>query len=132
MFLSLFLGVNIDFLRRNWNHLALDNSVWRMLFSLKEGDGWRVDLRRAPRGKSLRPLRMPISPLEINWYGQYRNRQELERRWSNYPSAGLSADLSDDAALAEKDVAKAWEPKVMRISGHGDRCAIPYAKRGQR
>ena len=99
-----------------------------MLFSLKEGEGWRVDLRRAPRGKSLRSLRMPISPLEINWYDLYRNRQELERRWSNYSSAGLSADLSDDATLAEKEVAKAWEPKVMRISGHGDRCATSCAR----
>lgn len=112
---------------RNWNQLAHDNSIWRVLFSLKEGDGWRVDLRRANRENSLVSLRMPISmmpaPLEINWYNLYRNRQELDRRWSNYPSAGLSADLSDNAAAEDKEVAKAWEPKVMRISGHGDRCA---------
>ena len=63
---------------------------------------------------------MTPAPLEINWYDLYRNRQELDRRWSNYPAAGLSADLSDDAA-AEKEAPKAWEPKVMRIGGHGDR-----------
>ena len=64
---------------------------------------------------------MVPAPLEINWYDLYRNRQELDRRWSNYPSAGLSADLSDDAVVEEKEVTKAWEPKVMRISGHSDR-----------
>ncbi|PIL29056.1 transporter [Ganoderma sinense ZZ0214-1] len=108
---------------RNWNHLAYDNSIWRVLFSLREQDGWRVDLRRAPRGTMYPSLRMPPSmapaPLELNWYHLYRNRQELERRWSNYPSAGLSADLSDDAPV-EKELPRAYEPKVMRISGHSD------------
>ena len=92
---------------------------------MREGEGWRVDLRRAHRDNVLSSLRMPLSmmpaPLEINWYDLYRNRQELDRRWTNYPSAGLSADLSDDAPAEEKEVPKAWEPKVMRISGHGDR-----------
>ena len=77
------------------------------------------------RENSLSSLRMPLSmmpaPLELNWYHLYRNRQELDRRWSNYPGAGLSADLSDEAIAEEKEVTKAWEPKVMRISGHGDR-----------
>ena len=113
---------------RNWNHLAHDNSIWRVLFSLREPDGWRVDLRRAPRDIMYPSLRMPPSmapaPLELNWYHIYRNRQELERRWSNYPSAGLSADLSDDAPT-EKELPRAYEPKVMRISGHSDRC-VPF------
>lgn len=104
--------------------MARDNSVWRVLFSLRERDGWRVDLRRMYRDSST-ALRIPHAkipaPLEINWYDIYRNRQELHRRWSNYPSAGLSADLSDDAVAEEKEVAKPWEPKVMRISGHFDR-----------
>ncbi|RPD61671.1 WD40 repeat-like protein [Lentinus tigrinus ALCF2SS1-7] len=108
---------------RNWNHLARDNSIWRTLFSLREDDGWCVDLRRAHRENSS-SLRMPLSmmpaPLELNWYHLYRNRQELDRRWSNYPGAGLSADLSDEAVAEQKEVTKAWEPKVMRISGHGD------------
>ena len=101
--------------------MALDNSVWRMLFSLKEGDGWRVDLRRASK-TPLPSLLASLSPLELNWYDVYRNRQELDRRWSNYPTAGLSTDLSDEA-IAEKEAPKTWEPKMMRISGHGDRCA---------
>ena len=113
---------------RNWNHLARDNSIWRVLFSLREPDGWRVDLRRAPRGTMYPLLRMPPSmapaPLELNWYHLYRNRQELERRWSNYSNAGLSADLSDDAPV-EKELPRAYEPKVMRISGHSDRC-VPF------
>ena len=66
---------------------------------------------------------MMPAPLEINWYNLYRNRQELDRRWSNYPGAGLSADLSDDTPLEEKETPRAYEPKVTRISGHGDRCA---------
>ncbi len=111
---------------RNWNHLAHDNSIWRVLFSLREQDGWRVDLRRAPRDIMYPSLRMPPSmapaPLELNWYYLYRNRQELDRRWSNYPSAGLSADLSDDAPM-EKELPRAYEPKVIRIGGHNDRCA---------
>ena len=110
---------------RTWNRLARDNSIWRILFSLREGDGWRVDLRRARRDNSLFTLRMPLAmmpaPLELNWYELYRNRQELDRRWSNYPNIGLSADLSDDAVAEEKEVPKVWEPKVMRIGGHGDR-----------
>lgn len=61
------------------------------------------------------------APLEIKWYELYRTRTELDRRWSNYPGAGLSADLSDDAVAEDKEVTKAWEPKVMRISGHSDR-----------
>ena len=65
---------------------------------------------------------MMPAPLEINWYNLYRNRQELDRRWSNYPGAGLSADLSDDTPLEEKETPRAYEPKVTRISGHGDRC----------
>ncbi|RDX52609.1 WD40 repeat-like protein [Lentinus brumalis] len=109
---------------RNWNHLALDNSIWRTLFSLREVDGWRVDLRRAHRESRLSSLGMSLpmipAPLKLNWYDLYRNRQELDRRWSNYPGAALSADLSDDAVAEEKEVIKAWEPKVMRISGHGD------------
>ncbi|EIW53359.1 WD40 repeat-like protein [Trametes versicolor FP-101664 SS1] len=113
---------------RTWNHLARDNSIWRVLFSLKEKDGWRVDLRRAIRPGSSAQSAMPLSasramipaPLEIKWYELYRTRTELDRRWSNYPGAGLSADLSDDAVAEDKEVTKAWEPKVMRISGHSD------------
>ncbi|KAH9927928.1 WD40 repeat-like protein [Epithele typhae] len=103
---------------RNWNHLALDNSIWHALFSSKECDGWRVDLRRTLRRKSLYSS-IP-APLEVHWYEVYRNRQELDRRWANFPAAGLSADMSDDTVVSEKEVTKAWEPKVMRISGHGD------------
>ncbi|KAI0827398.1 WD40 repeat-like protein [Trametes gibbosa] len=110
---------------RAWNQLARDNSIWRALFSHKEMDGWRVDLSRANRlsvtSQTLSASRtMMPAPLEIKWYDLYRTRTELERRWSNYPSAGLSADLSDDAVAEEKEVTKAWEPKVMRISGHAD------------
>ncbi|CDO74829.1 hypothetical protein BN946_scf184353.g10 [Trametes cinnabarina] len=112
---------------RAWNRLARDNSVWHELFSRKEKDGWGVDLRRAhrnnsvPSGKrSLSATRSTPAPLEINWYDLYRTRTELDRRWSNYPSAGLSADLSDDAMSEQKTVPKAWEPQVMRISGHSD------------
>ena len=67
---------------------------------------------------------MAPAPLALNWYHLYRNRRELDRRWSNYPSAGLSADLSDDAPM-EKELPRAYEPKVMRISGHNDRC-VPF------
>ncbi|KAI8989127.1 WD40 repeat-like protein [Trametes punicea] len=113
---------------RAWNRLARDNAIWRVLFSHKEKDGWRVDLRRANRLSSLSQISMSLSsstalmpaPLEINWYDLYRTRTELDRRWSNYPTTGLSADLSDDAMAEDKEVPKAWEPKVMRISGHGD------------
>ncbi|KAI0634267.1 WD40 repeat-like protein [Trametes polyzona] len=113
---------------RAWHQLARDNSIWRVLFSHKEKDGWRIDLRRAHRlstqshstASLLASRAMIPAPLEIKWYDLYRTRTELDRRWSNYPSAGLSADLSDDAIAGEKEVTKAWEPKVMRISGHGD------------
>ncbi|TBU41201.1 WD40 repeat-like protein [Dichomitus squalens] len=109
---------------RNWNQLARDNSIWRVLFSLREKDGWRVDLRRAPRESMLSSLRMPLSvmpaPLQINRYNLYWNRQELDRCWSNYPGAGLSADLSDDTPLEEKETPRGYEPKVTRIGGHGD------------
>ncbi|KAI0772855.1 WD40-repeat-containing domain protein [Trametes elegans] len=112
---------------RTWNHLARDNSIWRILFSHREKDGWRVDLRRANHRNSTskygalpsHPLASLPAPLEIKWYELYRTRTELDRRWSNYPGAGISADLSD-GATAEKEAPKAWEPKVMRISGHGD------------
>ncbi|KAI0356897.1 WD40 repeat-like protein [Trametes cingulata] len=107
---------------RTWNQLARDNSIWRGLFSQKEKDGWRVDLRRASRlNSSLPPSRAAVpAPLQIKWYDLYQTRTELDRRWCNYPGAGLSADLSDDAMAEEKEVTKAWEPRVMRISGHGD------------
>ncbi|KAI0649930.1 WD40 repeat-like protein [Trametes meyenii] len=107
---------------KRWNRLARDNSIWRTLFSHKETDGWRVDLRRANRQNSISlsasRTNLP-APLELNWYDLYYTRLELDRRWSNYPSAGLSADLSDDA-IAEREVPKAWEPHVTRISGHSD------------
>ncbi|OSC99657.1 WD40 repeat-like protein [Trametes coccinea BRFM310] len=113
---------------KTWNRLARDNSVWRVLFSRKERDGWGVDLRRASRASSLSSPNPSLSasrsfvpaPLEIKWYDLYRTRTELDRRWSNYPSAGLSADLSDDAMAEQKAVPKVWEPQVMRISGHSD------------
>ncbi|KAI0657480.1 WD40 repeat-like protein [Cubamyces menziesii] len=109
---------------RYWNELARDNSIWRALFSRKEKDGWRVDLRRANRLTS--PSHPTSSrtvipaPLEIKWYDMYRTRIELDHRWSNSPTATLSASLSDDTIVEEKEVPKAWEPKVMRISGHAD------------
>ncbi|KAJ3018469.1 hypothetical protein NUW54_g329 [Trametes sanguinea] len=113
---------------KTWNRLARDNSVWRVLFSRKVQDGWGVDLRRASRTHPLSSTNASLSasrsiipaPLEIKWYDLYRTRTELDRRWSNYPTAGLSADLSDDAMAEEKTVPKAWEPQVMRISGHSD------------
>ncbi|GBE83444.1 F-box/WD repeat-containing protein [Sparassis crispa] len=99
---------------RTWNRLADDNSIWCTLFSQREADGWRADLRRAhsaspallyPSLSSSRAL-LP-APLEIDWYETYRTRTELDRRWSVAPNSKSSTSQS-------------WEPVVRRISGHRD------------
>lgn len=100
---------------RRWSHLARDNSVWRTLFQRRESDGWRADLRRAakpmPIRSSLSASRLLVpAPLEVDWYGTYQTRAELDRRWTASPTI----------AGTETQGAAAWEPKVRRISGHKD------------
>ncbi|KAI0943609.1 hypothetical protein AcW1_002733 [Taiwanofungus camphoratus] len=110
---------------RSWHRLAQDNSIWRALFARRHADGWDVDLRRARSvPSSLSASRTSLfasktampAPLEIDWYEVYKTRAELDRRWSVSPCPSQTAA----AVIEEKEVVRAWEPRVRRISGHLD------------
>ena len=63
------------------------------------------------------------APLQLDWRILYRDRLELDLRWSGatdgriFRNAFLSAG-SDDLGVHR---GQNWEPKLMRISGHFDR-----------
>ncbi|OBZ76675.1 F-box/WD repeat-containing protein pof11 [Grifola frondosa] len=108
---------------RTWHRFARDNAVWRELFEYRKADGWCIDLRRAHKltfGPLSASKMMLPAPLEIDWYATYRARAELDRRWSNSCSASVIADMSGNAVIEQKEAVKAWEPRVMRMSGHLD------------
>ncbi|KAF8809667.1 WD40 repeat-like protein [Phlegmacium glaucopus] len=123
---------------RTWCRLASDNAVWRALFLGR----WKVDLRRASPGnhERTRNQNATSAPLQLDWWILYRDRLELDLRWSGATDGpifrdtdttrlGRSSDNNSGFLLASsKDLGahkdKDWEPKLTRISGHFDRRII--------
>lgn len=114
-----------QYLCRNWNRLATDNSVWSSLFIRNRVDGWDVDLRRVRRSNmtaaarfawahsSLTRRRTIPAPLELNWYDLFKTCRELDSRWSGTTFAGNTSE--------DKENAVALQPTVKRLQGHHDR-----------
>ncbi|GJE93406.1 F-box/WD repeat-containing protein [Phanerochaete sordida] len=108
---------------RTWGRLASDNAVWRSLFARKRSDGWLLDLRRLKypalsKSKAILPkadlatsraFEIP-APLRLDWYSLYKNRAELDRRWSANPFPGRGED---------KENAVAWAPRKREMGGQG-------------
>ena len=135
---------------KKWRKLASDNVVWRELFHRQQGwkvnaslarkrlnsnlaksrlaasissmagvaqastDVWHRRRVSAPASPSVRGsvysswsgstpslTGNPLPPLSLDWVGLYKTRLEITRRWAH------------------------GEPKVKRLTGHGDRCVSP-------
>ena len=78
---------------------------------------------------------MTSAPLQLDWRILYRDRLELDLRWSGATNGPIFKDTelarlgrgpdnnSSFPAASSKDlgVHRDWEPKLTRISGHFDR-----------
>lgn len=67
------------------------------------------------------------APLQLDWRRLYRERFELEKRWAG-PARHTTISFPDESTMhtlqgfPNIDPRSKWDPKVMRIPGHSDRC----------
>ena len=67
------------------------------------------------------------APLQLDWRRLYRERFELEKRWAG-PVRHTAISFPDESTMhtlqgfPNIDPRSKWDPKVMRIPGHSDRC----------